>query len=84
MTSEDDIARTVALPDAEWRKSSFSGAVGNCVEVAGLMSGEVAVRHSRHPALPALVFSGDEWSAFLSGVGRGEFGPAAGPATRRR
>lgn len=61
------------LADADWRKSSLSGQLGNCVEVAMLGGGEVAVRNSRHPAGPALVFTPAEWSAFLGGVERAEF-----------
>jgi hypothetical protein len=61
------------IPDAVWRKSSFSGHQGNCVEVAKLDSGEVAVRNSRFPAGPALVFTPAEWTAFVSGVEYGEF-----------
>jgi hypothetical protein len=65
------------LTGAVWRKSSFSGQ-HQCVEVANLSTGEVAVRHSRQPAGPALVFTPDEWSAFLQGAAHGEFGsPAA-------
>jgi hypothetical protein len=64
------------LQGAVWRKSSKSGASGNCVEVAALDSGDVAVRNSRHPAGPALVFTRAEWFAFLGGVENGEFHPA--------
>jgi len=45
------------LQGAEWRKSSASGAVGNCVEVAWLPTDLVAVRNSRDPHGPALVYS---------------------------
>lgn len=61
------------LPGAAWRKSSYSGAMGNCVEVAALVSGEVAVRNSRHPGGPALIFTHSEWAAFLGGIAQGEF-----------
>jgi Domain of unknown function (DUF397) len=61
------------IPGAVWRKSSFSGYQGNCVEVAKLDSGEVAVRNSRFPAGPALVFTPAEWAAFVNGVEFGEF-----------
>jgi hypothetical protein len=69
------------LTDADWRKSSLSGNLGNCVEVAMLGSGEVAVRNSRHPAGPALVFTPAEWSAFLGGVHREEFALPGAHAT---
>lgn len=63
----------VLLSGAAWRKSSYSGVLGNCVEVAALVSGEVAVRNSRHPGGPALIFTEAEWVAFRSGMQDGEF-----------
>ena len=58
-----------------WVKSTYSGPTGgNCVEVASLASGGVAVRNSRHPAGLALVFSAAEWAAFVARVRDGEFG----------
>ena len=57
-----------------WRKSSYSGGEGgNCVEVACLPNGEIAVRNSRHPAGPALVYTRAEIAAFLQGAKEGEF-----------
>ncbi|TQM06486.1 DUF397 domain-containing protein [Pseudonocardia kunmingensis] len=59
-----------------FRTSSFSGGE-NCVEVARLEDGSVAVRHSRAVvAGGGLVFTGDEWAAFVAGVKNGEFDPA--------
>jgi hypothetical protein len=60
-----------------WVKSSYSGPQGNCVEVARVHDGAVAVRNSRHPGGPALVFTTAEWDAFLSGAADGEFGSPA-------
>jgi hypothetical protein len=54
------------LTRADWRKASYSG--GNCVEVARHLPGVVAVRDSKNPAGPALVFSRDEWAAFTASV----------------
>ncbi|MGI8308416.1 MULTISPECIES: DUF397 domain-containing protein [Saccharopolyspora] len=61
------------LPNAVWRKSRHSGAVGNCVELAPLVDGGIAVRNSRYPEGPALVYSRDEIAAFLHGAKDGEF-----------
>ena len=59
------------LSSAEWHKSTFSAANG-CVEVAAL-DDRVAVRDSKEQGGPVLVFSRDEWSAFLGGVRAGQF-----------
>lgn len=59
--------------EVDWHKSSFSGPNGDCVEAAEFSSG-VAVRNSRFPDGPALLFTGSEWDAFLRGVKGGEFG----------
>ncbi|MFC4005528.1 DUF397 domain-containing protein [Prauserella oleivorans] len=61
------------LTDAAWRKSKYSGAMGNCVEVAPLRSGEIAMRNSRDPKGPALIYTRAEIEAFLAGVKDGEF-----------
>jgi hypothetical protein len=68
--------RAGALQDIRWIKSRHSGPTGgNCVETAFLPGGAVAVRNSRHPGGPALVFTADEWDAFLKGAADGEFSP---------
>jgi hypothetical protein len=56
-----------------WRKSSASNPTGNCVELAELTGGRVAVRNSRHPSGPVLVYTRAEIAAFLDGVRAGEF-----------
>jgi len=64
-----------ALGGVTWIKSRRSGPTGgNCVEVAFLDGGEIAVRNSRHPDGPALIFTGSEWDAFLGGARDGQFG----------
>ena len=62
------------LSRAEWCKSSrSSGGGNNCVEVARNLPGIVAVRDSKDPEGPKLVFTPAEWSAFTAGVKDGEF-----------
>lgn len=57
------------LNEAVWVKSPFSGGNGgNCVEVAKLSAGRVAVRDSKDQAGPALVFTSGEWAAFTRWV----------------
>jgi hypothetical protein len=68
------------LPGAAWRKSTHSGAQGNCVEVAELSDGGYAVRNSRHPAGPALIFTAAEMAAFVAGAKDGEFDDGPGRA----
>jgi hypothetical protein len=60
------------LSAVTWRTSTRSGANGNCVEVAKLRDA-VAVRDSKHPTGPALVFTPNDWAAFISEVKEGEF-----------
>jgi hypothetical protein len=65
--------RTSDIPGVRWRKSSRSGA-GNCVELAELApGGPVAVRNSRFPHGPALVYTRAEIEALLLGVKDGDF-----------
>jgi hypothetical protein len=59
----------VDLNRAVWRKSSYSGGNGgNCVELARNLPGVVAVRDSKNPEGPVLIFTPDAWRAFLASV----------------
>jgi Domain of unknown function (DUF397) len=63
----------VDLSRAEWRTSARTGTdYDNRVEVA-FVDGAVAVRDSKQPDGPVLVFTPDEWDAFVGGAKDGEF-----------
>jgi hypothetical protein len=52
-----------------WIKSSYSGSQGgNCVEIAALPGGGRAVRDSKNPQRPALLFTVPEWEAFVASL----------------
>ncbi|HLK00496.1 MAG TPA: DUF397 domain-containing protein [Streptosporangiaceae bacterium] len=66
------------MPEAElgnvtWLKSQYSNATGECVELAMLPGGEIAMRNSRFPGGPVLVYTQGEIRAFLAGAKDGEF-----------
>lgn len=61
------------LAHAVWRKSQRSNGANNCVEVAFLDAGRIAVRDSKNPHGPALLFTRGEWDAFVGGTKDGEF-----------
>ena len=61
------------LAGVAWRKSKRSGAVGNCVEVARLANGDIAVRNSRFPDGPALIYTQAEINALILGIKDGDF-----------
>ena len=63
----------VNLADAVWQKSSRSGQYSdNCVEIA-FVDGAIAMRDSKHPEGPVLIFTPGEWDAFVEGAKDGEF-----------
>jgi hypothetical protein len=71
MAEHGDVGRE--LSRLSWRKSTFSNNGGNCVEIAPMGGGGVAVRDSKNPGGTALKFTRDEWNAFLSGAKAGKF-----------
>ena len=68
----------IDLSCAEWRKSSYSGQSGNCVEVARNLQGLVAVRDSKDPGGAKLVVPREAWRFFTKSapntadLGRGD------------
>jgi len=66
------VADLYPLPiETPWRKSSYSGANG-CIEVAMTADG-VGMRDTKDRKGPVLLFTPDEWTAFVAGVRNGEF-----------
>ena len=57
---------------AAWRKAAKSNGSGSCVEVAQV-DGQFWVRDSKDPDGPILLFTPNEWDAFLDGARKGEF-----------
>lgn len=58
------------LGEANWRTSSRSsgGGNGDCVEVADNLPAAVAVRDSKDPDGPVLMFQPSAWRAFVAHV----------------
>jgi hypothetical protein len=59
--------RAIGVAAVGWRKSSYSTASSECVEV-GFGGEVVAARNSKNSAGPILVFAPAPWSAFLSTI----------------
>lgn len=58
------------LDGLNWRKSSYSGGTsGNCVAMARTPDA-MAVRDSKHPDGPILIFAAAAWRAFQECPGR--------------
>jgi len=63
----------VNLANAVWQKSTRSGPYSdNCVEIA-FVDEAIAMRDSKHPDGPVLLFTQAEWDAFVLGAKDGEF-----------
>ncbi|MFJ8581677.1 DUF397 domain-containing protein [Micromonospora sp. NPDC093277] len=70
--SSSDLAPQLA--GATWRKSTRSQ-TSNCVEVAPLRNGPaaVALRDSKDPSGPVLLFNRAGWLGFIAGAKNGQF-----------
>ncbi|MFI5677582.1 DUF397 domain-containing protein [Streptomyces cellulosae] len=64
------VASSNDLHDVCWLRSSYSTGANNCVETArpgtGSGAGLLAVRDSKDPAGPALLFSPESWAGFTA------------------
>ncbi|MEW9556084.1 DUF397 domain-containing protein [Nonomuraea sp. NPDC050783] len=68
----DELAQELA--SAKWRRATKTGANGgNCLEVASLSGGRVAIRDSEALEKPPFVVRGAVWDAFIDGAKKGEF-----------
>ncbi|MDJ0344100.1 DUF397 domain-containing protein [Streptomyces sp. H10-C2] len=67
------VSSSSTLCATRWRRSSHSTAANNCVETAQLSSGLLAVRDSKNPQGPALLFASAAWSAFVRALRADEF-----------
>ncbi|MGW4891804.1 DUF397 domain-containing protein [Kitasatospora sp. NPDC004240] len=57
-----------------WRKSSYSGDGGQCIEVSDDLPNVTPVRDSKDSGGPVLLFSSAAWDSFLTAVRAEEFG----------
>ncbi|HEY1919770.1 MAG TPA: DUF397 domain-containing protein [Streptosporangiaceae bacterium] len=64
-TVQPRASNVAPLQETIWRKSTYSGTQGNCVEVATNLPGIVAVRDSKGPDRAVLTFEPATWRAFL-------------------
>jgi hypothetical protein len=55
-------------PGGRWRKSRYSNGQAECVEVAQLRLGIIAVRDSKDSGGPRLTFGREQWRAFAAQV----------------
>lgn len=65
-----NVPSSTELHDVWWLRSSYSTGANNCVETAlprtGPGAGLLAVRDSKDPAGPALLFSPGSWAEFTA------------------
>ncbi|MFE9663808.1 DUF397 domain-containing protein [Streptomyces sp. NPDC005955] len=63
---------STSLGDVHWHRSSRSTGMNNCIETArpagGPAAGRLALRDSKAPRGPVLLFAPGTWTAFLDGI----------------
>jgi hypothetical protein len=62
--------RSVISYSTSWRKSSYSAANGDCVEVGQPIDGYIGVRDSKNVSMPTLGFTPAGWRTFVGEVKR--------------
>ena len=60
------------LAGLRWRKSTHSNGQAECVEIASNLPGITAIRDSKNPHGPALVFTHQQWHAFAAQLKTGD------------
>jgi hypothetical protein len=78
MPSDHAFHMPAAAVHATWIKSGRSNPNGECVEMARLPGGRVAVRNSRYPDGPALIFPRQAVAALVRAIRSGELEDLAG------
>ncbi|MEV5958052.1 DUF397 domain-containing protein [Streptomyces sp. NPDC051987] len=67
-----NVPSSADLTGLRWLRSSYSTGANNCVETArprsGPAAGLLAVRDSKAPAGPALLFSPESWAGFTAAL----------------
>jgi Domain of unknown function (DUF397) len=61
----------ISMTDVSWRVAAACNN-GACVKVAAI-DGGIAIADSKSPDGPVLVYTHDEWLAFLNGAKEGDF-----------
>jgi Domain of unknown function (DUF397) len=59
--------------DGSWRKSQRSNSQGACVEIARIDAETIAMRNSRDPQGPALIYRRETIAALIEGLREGDF-----------
>lgn len=60
--------RSVNPRNMSWRKSSYSAANGDCVQIGYLINDRIGVRDSKDVSQPALGFTTAQWRIFIGEV----------------